>query len=339
MDRSKFQAFVVQSKTEAGAQAQLQTIGCDDLPEGELLVQIQASSLNYKDALSATGHPGISPRLPHVPGIDAVGKVVESSSDDFREGDAVYLSGRDFGSLSWGGWAEFCRAPADWAFPIPDSLTLDEVIQHGTAGFTAAQCVQAIEANGATPDRGAVVVTGATGGVGCIAIMILAKLGYEVVAVSGKRERFDWLKELGASEVIDREAISDTTGKPMLTRRWAAGVDTVGGNALTTMLRQTDYRGCVAACGLAASPKLEMTVYPFILRAVSLIGIDSAWCDREKRHEIWSLLSGRYRVDQMEQVVSHTDLNSVQGQVDSMLAGQTFGRIIVSTSASSSAAG
>ncbi len=324
--------FWVERVGEKDAQGKISTVSQEELPSGDLLVEVAYSSLNYKDALAAHGHPGIAPNLPHIPGIDAVGTVRHSTDSSFPTGAKVFINGHDFGSKSWGGWARFCRVPAAWAISIPDALSPLETITHGTAGFTAAQCVEALLLNGLKPESGPIVVTGSTGGVGCISVAILAKLGFEVTAVTGKADQIDWLKSLGASQVVGREALQDDSGKPLLKGLWAGGVDTVGGKPLSTLIKQTKHSGCVAACGLAASHELDVTVYPFILRGVTLAGIDSAWVRPDVRLGIWQKLANEYRVESLDQIRQVCQLEEVSVRVEAMLNGQIHGRTVVQVS-------
>lgn len=252
----------------------------DELPAGEVLVRVAYSSLNFKDALSAAGHPGVTRKFPHVPGIDAAGTVVESAASEFRPGEQVLITGHDMGQNTWGGFAEYIRMPAAWLLPMPEGLTVRDAMIYGTAGLTAAMCIEALQRHGVKPSDGEVLVTGATGGVGSIAVAILAKIGYTVVAASGKAEHHDFLRQLGALRIVGRSATDDRSNKPMLAEQWAGAVDTVGGTTLTTIVRSLRYRGCVAACGLVGGIDLPLTVYPFILRGATLVGIDSVECPR-----------------------------------------------------------
>lgn len=334
MSPESFRCFLVQ-KTGAGAiEAAIESRPLRELPSGDVLIRVQCSSLNYKDALATQGHPGVVTRFPHVPGIDAAGVVEQSGSARFQPGDQVLCTGYEQGSQRWGGWAEFIRAPADWVVPVPSGLTVDETMILGTAGFTAAQCVFSLEEHGVTPGSGPVIVTGATGGVGCIAIMLLAKCGYEVTAVSGKPDRYDWLRSLGAADIISRDDASDDSNRPLLSTRWAGGVDTVGGQPLSTMLRSVKHRGCVSACGLVAGAELSLTVYPFILRGVTLDGIDSANCPYDRRVKIWERLAGEWRLGDVPNLVSEITLNEINDTVANMLRGETVGRILVRPSTS-----
>ena len=278
-----FHCYLVDRSADGQVTAGLAERPVSELPEGDMLVRVAYSSLNYKDAMAATGHRGIVKRFPHVPGVDAAGTVVSSGAAQFKPGDKVIVTGFDSGAARWGGWAEYIRVPHDWVVPLPSGLSLREAMVLGTAGLTAALCVDALQHHDVRPGSGTVVVTGATGGVGSVAVAILAKLGYDVAAVTGKAASHDYLKGLGASTILGRDEVDDKSGRPLLSARFTGGVDTVGGNILGTLLRATAHGGCVAACGLAASNELPITVYPFILRAVTLTGIDAAWGPIEKR--------------------------------------------------------
>ncbi|QDT57377.1 putative acrylyl-CoA reductase AcuI [Caulifigura coniformis] len=301
-----------------------------ELPADDVLIRVSHSSLNYKDAMAASGHRGIVKTFPHVPGIDAAGVVVESTDPAFLPGDEVIATGREIGVERWGAWSEYLRAPAAWVQHVPEGLTPFETMVLGTAGFTAAQCVAALLEHGVTPDQGEIVVTGATGGVGSLAIRILARLGYNVAAVSGKESQANWLRKQGASRVIPRSDFVDSGSRPLLNAAWAGGVDTVGGPALATMIRATHHRGCVAACGVVGGAELPLTVYPFILRGVTLAGIDSAWCPDHRRTEIWRRLGHEWKIDGLEAMAVEVPLDKVGDAVQAMLAGHALGRTVVS---------
>lgn len=308
----------------------IEHLAIDDLPPGDVVIDVAFSSINYKDALACRAQAGIVRKLPHVPGIDCAGTVLSSSDSRYRAGDPVLVTGYDLGAPAWGGFSQRVRVPADWVVPLPPTLTPKEAMTYGTAGFTAAQCVMAIQLRGIQPDHGEVVVTGATGGVGSVAIAIMARLGYQVVAVSGKSEQADSLKQLGAARVIPRTEVDDPSSSPLLSSKWAAAVDTVGGNTLATIIRSLDHRGCVAACGLVGGAELPLTVYPFILRGVTLFGIDSAKCPREPRLEVWKKLSGEWNVsDKLASLAREVTLSQVPHEVELMLAGKNHGRILV----------
>lgn len=330
----KFPGYVVRQACQQASAKALATAGGvtwleeSDLPAGEVVIAVECSSLNYKDALACQGNPGVVGNLPHVPGIDCAGKVLTSSRDEFAAGDQVLVTGYDLGSGAWGGYSAQVRVPAEWVVPLPSDLTSTAAMTYGTAGFTAAQSVMALLRNGAGPDRGPLLVTGASGGVGVFAVAILAKLGFDVVAMSGKADMIKHLKNLGASRIIGRDGLAEGK-RALLKGDWAGGIDTVGGATLATLLRSTGHRGCVAACGLVAGVELPLTVYPFILRGVTLAGIDSAKCPRAPRLEVWEKLAGPWWVELPEQLVTTINLDQVPERVAAMLAGETRGRTLV----------
>ena len=299
--------------------------------DAHVLIQVEFSSLNYKDALAASGHKGVIKKLPHVPGIDCAGTVFESNDPSIQVGDSVLVTGYDLGQGHWGGWSELVKVPADWVVPLPTDLTTREAMLLGTAGFTAAQCVDALLRNGMQPDDGEVVVTGATGGVGSIALRLLAKLGFSVVAVTGKTPRHSDLMELGAIRVVSREEIVSESQRPLLSASWAGGVDTVGGELLNSILRSTQYGGTVTACGLVAGEELNMTVYPFLLRGINLCGIASAECPRDHRLKIWGNLADKWKLDNLEHAKFCTEvaLAELPNKVQDILAGHIIGRTLV----------
>lgn len=319
-------------ETEAGPpRGGVETLSVEELPgydEPTVLIEVEYSSLNYKDALACGGHRGVIGSLPHVPGIDCAGRILQSESPDYQPGDAVLITGYDLGAPNWGGYSGVVRAPASWVVPLEERLTPREAMIYGTAGFTAAQSVGAIVGRVA-PDAGPVLVTGATGGVGGFAVAILAKLGYRVTAITGKADRAESLKQLGAAEVLGREALADDSGRPLLSERWAAAVDTVGGEPLTAVLKATAYRGVVTACGLVAGADLPLSVYPFLLRGVTLAGIDSAKCPREPRLEVWRRLTGDWRVELPDTMVQEATFAELPSRVEQILAGQIAGRVLV----------
>ncbi len=328
MPTDTFRCYLVRKTGNDQVEAGVEQRPLRDLPPGDVLIRVEYSSLNYKDAMAATGHPGIVKAFPHVPGIDAAGIVAESSNANFKPGDAVITTGHELGVERWGGWAEFVRVPAEWVVPLPEGLTLEESMILGTAGFTAAQCVHALRHNGIEPGSGPVVVTGATGGVGSIAVMVLARLGYEVVAVSGKQERHDWLRNLGARRIIGRDEMHDDSSRPLLKSEFTGGIDTVGGQTLSTLIRRVRHRGCVANCGVVGGGELPLTVYPFILRGITLSGIDSAWCPDDRRAEIWRLMAGEWKPDGLKELAIHVPLEEIGDPVDQILRGQIAGRVV-----------
>lgn len=329
MPPESFRCLLVRKTGNGAIEASVESRPLRELPPGDVLIRVQASSLNYKDAMAAQGHPGIVRQFPHVPGIDAAGVVEQSDSPKFQLGQEVLCTGYELGSERWGGWAEFVRVPAEWVVPLPAGLTVEETMILGTAGFTAAQSVLSLEEHGVTPSKGPVIVSGATGGVGSIAIMLLAKMGYQITAVSGKPDRHDWLRSLGVTEIISREEAVDDSNRPLLKSRWAGGIDTVGGPTLNTMLRSLTHRGCVAACGLVGGAELSLTVYPFILRGATLDGIDSAHCPYDRRLQIWERLAGDWKLDHPSDFVTQISLHEVNDTVAQMMRGETAGRILV----------
>jgi acrylyl-CoA reductase (NADPH) len=325
----QFQAFWV-TKTEDGQfLRQIVERSLTDLPTGEVLIQVQYSSLNYKDALSATGNPGVTKMFPHIPGVDAVGKVVNSTVPTFKVGDRVIVTGFDLGMNTWGGFAEYIRVPASWVLPLPKTLSLQDSMIYGTAGLTAALCIDALRQHGVQPDSGEVLVTGATGGVGSLVVAILAKLGFPVVAVTGKPEHHEFLRSLGATTILTREAVRDQSPKPLLSGRWAGVIDTVGGNILATALKSTRYGGCVAACGLVGGADLATTVYPFILRGISLIGIDSVNCPLPRRQGLWQHLATDWKPERLGPIATLITLPQLSEKIDAILSGQIVGRVVV----------
>jgi putative YhdH/YhfP family quinone oxidoreductase len=327
MNTTPVRAYVVRRDAGGQVSSELDAVPREALPEGDLTVRVHWSSMNYKDALAATGHPGVAPKLPHVPGIDAAGVVVECPGGQFAPGQSVIVTGYELGAPRWGGWAELIRVPPEWAVPLPPTLTEREAMIYGTAGFTAAQSVMALQRHGITSDAGEVVVTGASGGVGSVAVGILAKLGYRAVAASGKGAEI--LKQLGAARIIGRADVDDRSGKPLLAAKWAAAVDGVGGNTLATLLRTTSHRGCVAAYGLVGGADLAVSLYPFLLRGVALYGIDSAQCPLPERREVWHRLAGPWKLPQLAALADEITPEQLGPYVRKMLNGETVGRVVV----------
>jgi len=325
----KMKCLMVRRDDEGNVSAAVETITTAQLSPGDVLIKVTYSSLNYKDALACQAHPGVVRKLPHVPGIDAAGTVVESTSAEYQPGDEVLVTGYALGTSHWGGYAEYVRVPAAWVVAMPAGMTSEVAMAYGTAGFTAAQCVAAIQHHGIQPADGEIAVTGASGGVGSLSVAILAKLGYRVTAITGKPEQARLLQQLGATKILPREDASDTSEKPLLPARWVGAVDTVGGNTLATLLRSTAHRGCVAACGLASGYDLPTTVYPFILRGVTLAGIDSAQCPRESRLQIWQRLATEWRLEGLEKITKKITLADVPREAERMLNEKTFGRTLV----------
>ena len=324
-----FSAFVVR-KDEAGFRAGIDQLTLDDLPSGDVTVRVQYSSVNYKDGLACLPESPVVTSYPMVPGIDIAGIVAESSDPRFSVGDEVIAIGRGIGTDHWGGYSEYARLSGDWLEPLPPGLTLKEAMALGTAGFTAGLAVQRLEQNGLTPVRGRVLVTGATGGVGSTAVNMLAGLGYEVVASTGKESEHDYLRELGAAEIIGRDEVSAAATFPIEAELWAGAVDPVGGATLSYLLRTTQYGGSVANCGLTGGSDIEATVLPFILRGVNLLGIDSVMCPPEVRSALWlrlgSDLKPKFLTESIAQEVGLDGIMDVAGQI---LGGAVKGRTIV----------
>lgn len=304
----------------------------DDLPTGEMLISVHYSSLNYKDALSATGNKGITRKYPHTPGIDAAGVVELSRNPNFAVGDEVIVTGYDLGMNTCGGFAQFVRVPASWVVKKPLQYSLKECMIIGTAGFTAASALYKMELMQQTPERGPVVVTGASGGVGSLSVALLSKAGYEVIGITGKENALEYLQHLGASRVENRDFVNDTSGKALLKPKWANAIDTVGGNTLQTLLKGCQIDGCVVSTGLVSSPLLpEMTVYPFILNGVSLLGVGSAETAMLTRLAIWNKLATDWNIkDKLHVIAKEVTLEELNNTyIDLILQGKTMGRIII----------
>ena len=329
MPEETFEALVVRETEDRRFIREIVQRPVDDLPSGELLVEVHFSSLNYKDALSATGNRGVTRQYPHTPGIDAAGIVAQSDHADFRQGDRVIVTGYDLGMNTSGGFGQFIRIPAAWAVPCPEGLSLKEAMALGTAGFTAAISIYKLTQNGVTPDQGDVLVTGATGGVGSLAVAILAKLGFPVAAVSGKPEAEAFLGDLGVRTFLTREEAVDKSGRPVLGGRWAGVVDTVGGDILATAIASTRYGGTVTCCGLVAGVELPTTVFPFILRGISLLGVDSAAFPAGVRRTLWQNLAGPWKIDGLDRLTTEIGLPELNDRIDRILKGGLTGRTVV----------
>ena len=326
-----FKAMIVSETPQKTFSREIRERALSDLSAGELIIEVKYSSLNYKDALSATGNKGVTRKYPHTPGIDAAGVVVDSTTRLFGAGDEVTVTGFDLGMNTSGGFGQYVSVPALWATKLPKGLSLRDSMCHGTAGLTAALCIIRLMASGLTKESGEVLVTGATGGVGSIAVSILAKLGFSVVAATGKAGEHDFLKGLGAKAIISREEANDTSGRPLQKPRWAGVVDTVGGNILATALKTTKYGGLVAACGNAMSAELNVNVFPFILRGVSLLGVDSVEIPMRARQMAWNKLAGEWSID-VGSLVTEVSLEELNPKIDEILKGGIRGRVLVNLS-------
>jgi acrylyl-CoA reductase (NADPH) len=328
MSEDSFKALVV-NQTEAGPQATIQELQLDNLPAGDVLVSVAYSSLNYKDGLAVTGKGKVIRQYPMVPGIDLAGTVLESTSPDFSPGTKVIVTGWGLGERHWGGYAQRVRLKSEWLESLPAGLDLKQAMAIGTAGLTAMLCVMALEKHDLTPDKGEVAVTGASGGVGSVAVAILAHLGYQVVASTGRQENHAYLRELGARDVIDRSVLATVSDRPLESSRWAGAVDSVGGETLASLLKSMAHRASVAACGLAGGSHLPTTVHPFILRGVNLLGIDSNLSPLAERNEAWSRLARDLPLDILEKITMVAPLAEIPTLSEAILKGQIKGRVAV----------
>jgi len=314
--------------------AELRDLTDADLPDGDVTVAVEYSTLNYKDGMIVQGNLGRLVRdFPHVPGIDFAGTVEHSESDAYKPGDKVVLTGWRVGEVYWGGLSQKARVKAGWLVPLPDGLSPSQAMAVGTAGFTSMLCVDALEAHGLTPDAGEVLVTGGAGGVGSVAIAILANLGYTVAAATGRRSEDDYLRALGASEIIDRADLSEAETRPLERERWAGCVDTVGGKTLASVLAQIKYGGSVAACGLAGGNTLETKVLPFLLRGVNILGIDSVMQPAENRARIWQRIAAELPLDKLDAMTTVAPLSAVTELAGTILKGQVRGRTVIDVNA------
>ena len=329
MNDLEFKALVVREDPQGGFHRAIEERTVDDLPEGEVLIRVEYSSLNYKDALSATGNRGVTKNYPHTPGIDAAGRVVDSSDKRFTVDDRVMVCCYDLGMNTAGGFGQYIRVPADWVMKMPDGLTARESMIYGTGGFTAAHSVWKMTRQGVGSADGPVLVTGASGGVGSFSVGILALEGFKVTAVSGKESARKFLVDLGASEVVSRDEVTDSSGKMVLKGRWAGVIDTVGGEILSTAIRSTRYGGVVTCCGNVAGPEFSASVFPFILRGVSLLGIDSAECPMDLREQIWAKLGSDWKLPKLEDICTEISLDELDGAIDRILKGGIQGRTVV----------
>ena len=325
---TEFKALLVSEGADGGFQREVVQRNVEQLPQGELLIRVRYSSLNYKDALSASGNRGVTKAYPHTPGIDAAGVVEASSVAEFAVGDEVIVTGYDLGMNTAGGFGQYIRVPAAWAIKRPQGLPLREAMVLGTAGLTAALCVDKLEQAGVTPESGAVLVTGATGGVGSIAVVLLKQLGYRVAAATGKAEQADFLRGLGADEIVSREELQQGSDRPMLKERWAGAVDTVGGDILFNVVKSLRHSGSVACCGLTAGVGFQASVLPFILRGVNLLGVDSVELPLVVKASMWDKLSLQWKLD-LSPLCQEIGLAELPASIERILAGGMVGRILV----------
>lgn len=322
-----FRAVLIEKNLDQQS-ARMQMLAETDLPEGDVSVRVAYSTLNYKDALAITGRSPVVRKFPLVPGIDFAGAVEESANPAFSKGDQVVLNGWGVGEGHWGGLAERARVPGKWLIPLQSPFTPRQAMGIGTAGYTAALCVLTLERHGVTPASGPIVVTGAAGGVGSVAVAVLSKLGYEVAAVTGRVHEADFLTGIGARHIIDRAELS-SPGKPLAKERWAGAVDVAGGQLLANICAAMRYRGVVAACGLAADMSWPATVAPFILRGVTLAGVDSVMTPIAERIEAWRRLASDLDLELLERLIQEVDLEEAIATAPTLLAGQIRGRVVV----------
>ena len=329
---SSFKALVTREVRDGLFDSQVETRELNSLPDGDLLIRVHYSSLNYKDALSASGNRGVTRQFPHTPGIDATGIIEESSHPGFKPGDHVLVTGYDLGMGTSGGFAEFIRVPYSWAVKLPPTLSMRQAMILGTAGITAALCVEKLQLMEITPDRGEILVTGATGGVGSICVTILNKLGYRVLASSGKIDQASFLSDLGASMVIDRETLSEHSSRAIKKEQWAGAIDTVGGETLSNVLKSIQYGGAVACCGLVSSPEFATSIMPFIIRGASLMGVDSVEAPTAVKQAVWDKLANEWNDLPLERLATEISMDQLPSYIERILAGKMVGRVVVAIS-------
>lgn len=324
----KFKAILITRDDEKRQSVAVAELAETELMEGDVTVRVEATTVNYKDGLAITGKAPVVRRFPMVPGVDFAGTVTASSHPDWKAGDKVILNGWGVGEVHYGAYAGKARVKGDWLVPLPAGLSARDAMAIGTAGYTAMLCVMALERHGISPARGPVIVTGAAGGVGSVAIAILSRLGYTVIASTGRPAEADYLKDLGATEIVAREELA-APGKPLGKERWAGGVDTVGSHTLANVLSMTSYGGAVAACGLAGGMDLPTTVAPFILRGVSLVGIDSVMAPKELRLEAWRRVATDLDRGKLEALTRAIGFDDIIGAAKDIVEGKIRGRIVV----------
>ncbi len=325
----KFKAMQVSELDNGTFRAKIIERRLDELPEADTLLKVQYSSLNYKDALSFSGNRGVTSRYPHTPGIDAAGTVISSSSTRLNEGDEVIVIGYDLGMNTSGGFGQLIRVPSAWVVKRPQGLSAKESMVLGTAGFTAALCIKKLLLNGLKPEQGKVLVTGASGGVGMVAVALLGKLGYRVAASTGKQQAHALLDSLGADELVARFSLSEELSRTLLKEEWAAAVDVVGGATLVTILKSLRYGGSVAACGLVQSPAFNASVFPFILRGVNLLGVDSVQLPIEAKIELWYKLATEWKLDNLDQICTVIGFDELEASLAQVLKGAATGRFVL----------
>lgn len=329
METTSFFALVV-DQNDGNFEINMQTIGVEDLQKGEVLIKVQFSSLNYKDALACIPNGKVVQSYPHIPGVDLSGTVISSQDPRFQKGQRILVTGFGLGVSHFGGFSQFARVPAEWIVPLPESLELDEAMIIGTAGFTAALSIERLEHNGLHPQNGPVLVTGSTGGVGSFAVAMLATKGYQVVASTGKEEEHDFLYSLGASEIIHRDEVNPNQIRPLSKQRWAGAIDPVGGRSLAFILSSMQYGGSVAVSGLTGGGEFSATVHPFILRNINLLGIDSVNYPIELRKTLWERIGvDMKQTNLIRRIGYRIQLREVPNYIPKILSGQIRGRVII----------
>jgi len=328
MADNQFKALVL-TESDGAVQSAITDLSTGDLPDGDVLVSVAYSTLNYKDGLAVTGKGRVVRRYPMVPGIDFAGTVEESRSPLWKPGDRVILTGWEVGEKYWGGFAQKARVRAEWLVPLPATMSLEQAMGYGTAGFTAMLCVIALEERGLTPGEHPVLVTGAGGGVGGVAVAVLARLGYHVAASTGRAELRDYLTGLGAKTIVERDTIAKPSGRPLESEQWAGAVDTVGGDTLAAILPAMRFNSSVAACGVAGGPALNTTVFPFILRGVSLLGINSVFVPQEPRRAAWERLAHDVSAHTLARITQVIPLADVPAMSEEILKGHVRGRVVI----------
>ncbi|MDX8344572.1 acryloyl-CoA reductase [Rossellomorea sp. YZS02] len=328
---NSFKALVV-NKTEEDFSLNVESLTHDDLPEGDVTIRVHYSSVNYKDGLASIPKGNIVKSYPFVPGIDLAGVVTSSEDSRYQEGDEVVVTSYELGVSHYGGYSEYARVPAEWVIPLPEGLTMKEAMTFGTAGFTAALSIHQLEKNGLSPDNGPVLVTGATGGVGSMAVSMLAKRNYDVIASTGKESEHDYLRDLGAKEIVSRDDVNPEKIRPIGKQRWAGAIDPVGGKTLAAVLSNTQYGGSVAVSGLTGGGDVPTTVFPFILRGVNLLGIDSVYCPKDLRVKLWERMATDLKPDGLQDIQHEVSFDDLPEALSGILAGKARGRTVVKVS-------
>lgn len=326
---TSFKAYQVSEIEDKVFKGEIVERSLDDLPAGDVLIRVHFSSVNYKDALSANGNKGVTRSFPHTPGIDAAGVVEASTSEQFSVGDRVVVVGYDLGMNTAGGFGEYIRVPEDWVINLPSALSMKDSMILGTAGFTAALCIEKLLQNNVAAADGPVLVTGATGGVGIVAVALLNKLGFAIAASTSKESAHGLLKELGATEIINRDELSEESPKPMLKEQWAGAVDVVGGATLFNVVKSLKYGGSVAACGLVQSPMFQASVLPFILRNVNLLGVDSVQLPIETKRRVWDKLGNQWRLENLERLCTEIGMDELESSLETIFKGGATGRFVL----------